>query len=263
MGPLTVLRYLLDRLGHSDQHRLLLTWDDVKGWPDGLLESFIDATLLRKTSAANSVVCPGCDYACPMEVIRDTDAASGNTRTFIVCDRRDDVGYVGLEEQVLQQWQMTGRQLARFLVHELQLAHPLAPAKDRSIPLGWMGGKRGPRMIFLSVVGTPCILIGGHEVPVHEVIEWEAGRLGIALDAMQLVVDQPDEAKRERYVGSTARREARKLDTRDRHLRWRKEYLRLKRENPGWSDEAIAAAIAEADPRPKKPKAATIRRYMK
>ena len=198
-----------------------------------------------------------------MEVIRDTDAASGNTRTFIVCDRRNDVGYVGLEEQVLQQWQMTGRQLARFLVHELELAHPLEPAKDPSMPLGWMGGKRGPRMIFLSLVGTPRILIGGHEVPLLDIIEWEAGRLGIASEAMQLVVDQLGEAEHQRYVASTARREVRKLETRDRHLGWRKDYRRLKRENPSWSDEAIAAAIAEADPRPKKPKAATIRRYMK
>jgi len=129
---------LLDRLGHSDQHRLLLTWDDVKGWPDGLLESFIDATLLRKTSAANSVVCPGCDYACPMEVIRDTDAASGNTRTFIVCDRRDDVGYVGLEEQVLQQWQMTGGSSRAFWCMSFSLLTRLRPPKTDRFPwVGW------------------------------------------------------------------------------------------------------------------------------
>ena len=262
MTLLSVLRQLLDRLGHSDQNLLLLTWADVKAWPDGLLQSLIDATLLRKTSPANSLVCPGCDYACPMEVIRDTDAVTGNTRTFIVCDRRDDVGYVGLGEQVLQQWQMTGRQLARFLVRELDLAHPLAPAKGPLIALGSMRGKRGPRQIFLRLDGAPCILIGGHAIPALDVIEWEAGRLGIASEAMQLVVDLP-EAEQQRYVASTARREVRKLDTRDRHLGWRKEYRRLKRENPGWSDEAIAAAIAEADPRPKKPKAGTIRRYMK
>lgn len=198
-----------------------------------------------------------------MQVNRDTDTEAGNTRAFIVCDRRDDVGYVELGEQVLQQWQMTGRQLARFLVRELELAPPLATAKGSSIALGSMRGKRGPRQIFLSLDGAPCILTGGLAIPALDVIEWKAGRLGIASEAIQFVLDQPGEAEQQRYVASTARREARKLDTRDRRLGWRKEYRRLKRENPGWSDEAIAAAIAEADPRPKKPKAGTVRRYMK
>jgi hypothetical protein len=256
-----VLRHVLGRLCEIEQNVLLLTWDDVKAWPDGLLDGLIDAVLLRKTSPATSLVCRGCDHACPMEVMRDTDVNTGNSRSFIVCDRRDDVGYVSLGEQDLLRWQMTGKQLACFLARELNLAQQLAPTKGRTIALGSMNGKRGSRPIFLNLDGKPRITIGGHPILLDDVLEWRAGRLGIAAEDIQLVADQADEAGR--YVTSTARREARKLDTRDRHLGWQKAYRRLKGENPSWSDEAVAATIADADAGPKKPKAATVRRYMK
>jgi hypothetical protein len=69
------------------------------------------------------------------------------------------------------------------------------------------------------------------------------------------------EAK-DRYLPSTARREARKLDTQMQYQGWQKAYRALKRKRSGMSDVWYAQQIAKTD-NPNKRSADTIREHMK
>ena len=97
-------------------------------------------------------------------------------------------------------------------------------------------------------------------MPLDQLVFWNGAAIAVDRESFRLIADQRSKASR--HMRSNVRREARKLDTLGRHRRWQKEYRRLKQENPGWSDEAIAIFIAGSDPGPKR-MPGTIRRYMK
>ncbi len=65
-----------------------------------------------------------------------------------------------------------------------------------------------------------------------------------------------------RYTPKNARREARKLETHDLHLRWRKEYRALRLRRPEMSDVWYSEQIAKSEIAQGR-SAETIRKHMK
>lgn len=195
-----------------------------------------------------------------MNVHFESHPATGNSRAFIVCDRRDNMGLVALDGRDLHQWQLSRRQLATFLTKELLLTSSAACADTGAIALGWTSSKYGRRQVQLEFEPVPQISMDDHSIILDKLISWNGTALTVDRELFRLSADQRPQPVRR--PTSTARREARKLDTRDRHLRWQKAYMRLKQKHPEWSDEAIAAQISETDPGPKR-KPETVRRYMK
>jgi hypothetical protein len=258
--PAQLLRTLLATLGPNGRDPLLVTRSQIALWPPSLFNALLETTLFRPAGSAKIVVCPGCDHACAMNVNSDTHPETGNLRTFIVCDRRDDMGLIGLEPSELKQWQLSRSQLADFLVKNLSLA-PSGVSVDASvIALGWTTSKHGRRHVCLQFEGAPQLSIDSGIIPLDQLVFWDGTAIAVDHESFRLIANQRPQAAR--HGRSSARREARKLDTRDRHLRWQKKYRHLKQEHPGWSDEAIANFIAESDPEPKR-RPGTVRRYMK
>jgi len=258
--PAQLLRTLLAALGPTGRDRLLITRSEIALWPPSLLNALLETTLFRPAGSANIVVCPGCDHACAMNVNSDTHPQTGNSRSFIVCDRRDDMGFIGLDPCDLKQWQLSRRQLADFLVRNLSLTPTGVSVDARAIALGWTTSKHGRRHVCLQFEGTPQLSINNGTMPLDQLVFWNGTAIAVDHESFRLIADQRPKAAR--HVPSNVRREARKLDTLDRRQRWQKEYRRLKQEKPWWSDEAIAAFIADSDSEPKR-KPGTIRRYMK
>jgi hypothetical protein len=195
-----------------------------------------------------------------MNVYFETHPETGNSRAFIVCDRRDDIGPVGLDPTDLQQWHLSRRQLADFLVNGLSLTPSAASPDATAIDLGWTSTKHGRRQVRLQFERVPHVSLDDHTILLDELLSWNGKALTVDHELFRSIADQRPQAVRP--PRSTARREARKLDTRDRHLRWQTAYRHLKREHPQWSDEAIATVISESDPGPKR-RPTTVRRYMK
>ena len=185
-----------------------------------------------------------------MNVNSDTHPQTGNSRAFIVCDRRDDMGFIGLDPCDLKQWQLSRSQLADFLVRSLSLTPSGVSVDAPAIALGWTTSKHGRRHVCLQFEGTPQLSIDNGTIPLDQLVFWNGTAIAVDHESFRLIADQRPQAAR--HVRSNVRREARKLDTLDRHQRWQKEYRRLKQEKPWWSDEAIAAFIAESDPGPKR-----------
>lgn len=258
--PTQILRMLLAALGSNARDPLLIPRSQIVAWPPPFFDALVDASLLRPAGSARVVVCPECDCACPMNVYFETHPETGNSRAFIVCDRRDDIGPVGLDPTDLQQWHLSRRHLADFLIKELSLVPSAASADAAAIALGWTSSKYGRRPVRLQLEGAPQVSLDDHAILLDQLLCWTGAALTVDHEFFRLVADQRPQGAR--LPRSTARREARKLDTRDRHLRWQKAYKRLKQEHPQWSDEVIATLIAESDPGPKR-KPGTVRRYMK
>jgi hypothetical protein len=257
--PAQLLRSLLATLGPNGQDVLLVTRSETAHWPPSLFNALLETALIRPAGLANIVVCPGCDHACAMNVNSDTHPQTGNSRAFIVCDRRDDMGFIGLDPCDLKQWQLSRRQLADFLVRNLSLT-PIGVVDAPAIALGWTTSKHGRRHVCLQFEGTPQLSIDNGTIPLDQLVFWNGTSIAVDQETFRFIANQRPQATRP--ARSTARRDARKLDTLDRRRRWQKEYRRLKQEKPRWSDEAIAAFIADSDPEPKR-KPETIRRYMK
>jgi hypothetical protein len=258
--PAQVLRALLTALGPNGRDPLLVTRSETAHWPPSLFNALLETALIRPAGSANIVVCPGCDHACAMNVNSDTHPQTGNSRAFIVCDRRDDMGFIGLDPCDLKQWQLSRRQLADFLVRNLSLMPSSISVDAPVIPLGWTTSKHGRRHVCLQFEGAAQLSIDNGIIPLDQLVFWNGSAIAVDHETFRLIADQ--ESKASRHVRSNVRREARKLDTLDRRQRWQKQYRRLKQEKPWWSDEAIATFIAQSDPGPKR-MPGTIRRYMK
>jgi hypothetical protein len=258
--PTQLLKMLLAALASNGRDPVLIQRSQIIAWPPPFVHALVETSLLRPAGSAQVMVCPGCDDACPMHVYFETHPVTGNSRAFIVCDRRDDMGLVALDPSELRQWQISRRQLAHFLVRELSLTGEAVSADGPAIALGWASSKHGRRQVWLQFEAAPQVCLDNCNILVDQLITWNGSAIAVDQETFRLIADQRPQAPR--HPGNTARRDARKLDTRDRHLRWQKAYRRLKQEHPEWSDEAIAVLIAESDPGPKR-KPGTVRRYMK
>jgi hypothetical protein len=104
---------LLGRLQSFGRNSLLFGFDEVRDWPDGALPALIKAGLVAPTEPANTLICNGCEEACPMPV---HIVPGSHARAFISCDKRDDTSRVPVALEQLQQWQMSDAAVARALL---------------------------------------------------------------------------------------------------------------------------------------------------
>jgi hypothetical protein len=258
--PGQVLSTMLATLGPHGRDPVLIPRSQVVTWPPPFFDALLEASLLQPAGSAQVVVCPGCDHACPMNVHFDSHPGTGNSRAFVVCDRRDDIGFVDLDDRDLHQWQLSRHQLADFLAKQLSVVPSGTLADAGAITLGWATSKHGRRQVRLQFEPAPQLSLDDHKILLDQLVSWNGTALVVDHELFRLIADQRPVLTR--YSRSTARREARKLDTRDRHLRWQRTYLHHKQEHPEWSDEAIATLISQNDPGPKR-RPETVRRYMK
>lgn len=83
--------------------------EDTAAWPPGDLEEAVRIGLLERAAPATEVVCPGCEEACLEEVEFVPADKPGNTRAYIVCHRRDDIGRVNIPLATLARWSANKR----------------------------------------------------------------------------------------------------------------------------------------------------------
>lgn len=185
-------------------------------------------------------------------------------KAYVACDRRDDMGRIPIASPLLQQWQITEYQVARWIARTLELKGKSKKDKEPgTIHIGNAQGKK--KSGSLEWVGqTPISLkASGHFLPLIEVIYFKGNHLQIDQAAIIKMVDRlPPSETPGRYQPSEVKREARKLDTQTRHKDWQKAYRKLKREHPNKSDNWCALQI-DRMPIGKGFQSETIRKNMK
>jgi hypothetical protein len=261
MKAIDVLLELLGRVGACQDTAIFINNEELHQWPMAAVKAIKSQKLIVKTRPASSAICPGCESNCVMPV-HTLQASTGTQASFILCDRRSDINRVPIPTERLIQWQCNADLVCRFVASSLGLRPPArnADSKGRR-EIGIMKGDKRSQMLCLESSDTLMLVAGSSKIPLAEFIGFREGTY--ILDAAQIrqLADSSTTAD-DRYTRSTARREARKLDTQAVYESWQKEYRALRREKPGMSDVWYSQKIAKM-PVAKGLDAETIRKHMK
>lgn len=233
---------------------------ELRGWPERAVAAMKAQKLLVKARAAASTICPGCEQQCAMPVNVPSEG-SGRPDAFVVCDKRADIGRVPIPAEQLRQWRSDEEALCRFVADRLGLRRTsTALPVPELLNIGVARGTRRTQMVALRPAGEPSIVVAENLLPVSEVVVFERGSFGLDREAIVRLVDAASTTD-ERYTRTTARRDARKLDTQQIHEQWQRAYRKLRREHPGESDTWYSRKIAKSETG-KRYAAETIRKHM-
>jgi len=257
-----VLQELIQRLGSGGD--TTLASEQVREWPKGAIEVFQKAGWIKPTVAASIVECPRCEENCFMPVHVLPARNEQPARAYVACDRRDDMGRVKIPMSRLQQWQITEGQIAQWVSGALGLNGK--PEQDKAngvFTLGSLQGKKRVGSLEFDTAESVSLKASWHSLPLSEVVYFEGDHPCIDRAAIQDLVDLPPTSESsDRYQPSTARREARKLDTQAVYESWRKAYRELKKTRRGMSDVWYSQQVAKTDIANGRD-AETIRKHMK
>lgn len=257
-----VLQEILQRLGPEGD--TVLAWEQVRRWPKGAIEALLEAGWVAPIAAATMVECSGCEENC-FKPVRVLPARSGQpARAYVGCDEPPAMGRVKIHLSRLRQWQVTDAQLARWLTGALGLKGK--PERDQAsgvFTLGNLQGKKWLGALKFDPAPPVALKVSGHAIPLSEVVNFEGNHPIIDGASIQGMVDLPPVSEAAGHLqSSTARREARKLNTQAMHERWQKAYRGLKKKHRDKSDVWRSLQIAKTD-NPQGRSAETIRKHMK
>jgi len=240
---------------------VLIGWDEVSQWPEGLLKQFLKLGLVAKDVSAKSLTCAGCEHHCTMDALLTEDAK----RAFIVCDHpdvQDQMGRIQVPLERLQQWQVSAQQFAGFIARMLSLdTKPSYNKETASYKLGMLKGKEGRR--WISLFTRPLRLeIAGHFVPFGDMLFFDGGELVVDVDRVKSLVSASPASVGKTYTPNTNKQEARKAATQAMYQNWRDEYQALLLKHPDKTDAWLSTQIAKL-PIAHNKSAETIRKHMK
>ena len=242
MSPEAVLLDLGFRAGASPSREVRVEARELARWPREAVAALKSQKLLRKAQPARGTVCPGCGMQCAMPVERGT----GPTTPWVVCDKRSDINRVPVSTDRLAQWRTSTDTLGRFVADGLSLRWRGRRAEGgRVMELGIAAGGKTGRMLSLRFEGELALTAGSGRLALSEVLRYGEGgyRLGETRIRRWMEASATQEGP---IKASQVRREARKLDTQERHKTLQKAYRTLKREKPGMSDVWYARQIARS-----------------
>jgi hypothetical protein len=260
MTPLEALLELLERVGASRDAAALVSEEELSRWPVEAVLALQAHKLLARASPAASVVCPGCEQECIMPV-HTSPAGAGAAASFVVCDKRDDINRVAVSADRLRQWRCGTEAVGRFVVQSLGLRTGIQRKDAGRWELGLVTGKKRSQMVCLRANGALELVAGQNAVPLAELVRYGTKGYSVDSGAIRQLVDAAITGD-PRYTPKNARREARKLETHDLHVRWQKEYRALRLRRPEMSDVWFSQQIAKSKIAQGR-SAETIRKHMK
>jgi hypothetical protein len=241
----TTLVELIQRIATQDVD-YVISWDQAQDWPEGALSLFKQAGLIKPAPPAHSVECPGCEENCFMPVHVLPAESEGLARAYVVCDQKDYMGHINILLERLKQWQITAAQVANVLSGLLGMKGKPEKTETPGITkIGIIQGKKKSGWLELDATPPVFLRVSGHSIPLSDILYFKRRQLEIDRDAIVDLADRPPPKNQDRYQPSTARREARKLDTAERHESWRKEGRKLRKTHPDKSERWIAQYIGK------------------
>ena len=261
MTPLEALLELLERVGAGSGVAALISEAELNGWPAEAVRSLKSQKLLMKASPAASVVCPGCEQQCAMQV-HTVPAGLGKAALFVVCDKREDINRVPISAERLRQWRCGVEAVGRFVAQSLEMRpESQRKAADGLWELGLAKGKKRSQMVCLKANEELELVVGQNAVPLAGLVSFAAESYSVDCEAIRQLVDAASTSD-SRYTPRNAQREARKLKTQALRESWRKAYRTLKQRRPGMSDVWYSREIAKTEVA-QGSRAETIRKHLK
>ena len=244
MTPQAALVELLGRIGARQGESVTVSTEELNQWPAEAVGALKMQGLLRKARPAGSVVCPGCEEECSMPV-HTVRSASATVTSFVVCDKRSDINRVTIPATRLALWLCDNEAVCGFAASSLSLQRTsVQPSEVGILPIGMVRGHKRTQMLCLRVYGILELVAGGKALPLADVIGFENGRFTLDGVVVQQMVDTATTAD-PRHTPSTAKREARKIDTQAMYNTWKKAYRALLKKHPGKSKDWYSQQIAK------------------
>ncbi|OIQ76483.1 hypothetical protein GALL_418330 [mine drainage metagenome] len=242
------LHVVLERLGCADPAKgAFFPWDEVKNWPAGALDGLVANGLLQPAQPAATIECDGCEENCimPVTIYPAQDDKPG--RAFITCDKRDDIWRVAVDFRRMGQWRCNTHAVCKFIADSLGLRRSDKRTNSPGLfEIGTATGDKRSQMLCLQANGELILVVGHNAVPLAELIEYHDGAYLLDGAMIRQLVDAATTADN-RYTPSSAKREARKLDTQAMYGSWQKEYRALKKKRRNMSDVWYAKQIEKMD----------------
>jgi hypothetical protein len=192
MTPQAALTELLDCLDAQEGAAVHISNSVLQSWPAEAVATMKFARLLVNARPASSIVCPGCERVCAMQV--DVFPADGSRPpgASIFCDKPEEMGQLPLKLHSLERWKVTDELLAGALSRMLGFTTP--PRLDETGMRWTLGvlkdsGRRAD--VTLAVNEGVVFLVAAHKIPVAEVVDLNVN--GITLDRVELLklADKP------------------------------------------------------------------------
>ena len=260
MTPEAALVELLSRVGTLGGAAVTVNTEELSGWPSAAVAALKSQKLLRKARPAISVVCHDCEQECSMPV-HTLARADASVTSFVVCDKRSDTNRVAIPAARLAQWRCDAQAVCGFVVASLGLVQTtVQPSEDGLLPIGMARGNKRTQMLCLRVYGHLALVVGADAMPLADSLGFENGGFTLDHTVIRQLVDSATTAD-PRHTPSTAKREARKIDTQAMYAAWQKAYRALQKKHPDksdvWHSQQIAkTAIAQSR------NASTIKKHM-
>jgi len=111
MSP-KVLKLILKALDTCGE--AVFSREDIAAWPKGDFKEALRTELLERAAPAKEVVCPGCEEACLEDVVFVCNDRPEDTRAYVACGQRDDIGRVRIPLEMLDRWAVNRRQAEKL-----------------------------------------------------------------------------------------------------------------------------------------------------
>lgn len=168
---------------------------DMVHWQDGALEYFIEQEILKKIKPALEAECDGCEEKCVEKVEFVDGNKPSDTRAYIVCSLRDDMGpnEVGMEK--LERWKVNKDKLI-----ELGYYAEAAMKSDNQKP-----ARHSDDFRSVHWFGTDYSFTGQQAAAV-EILwkEWEHGTPEIGGHTLAVKIDSDSKRPRDIFKGNPA-----------------------------------------------------------
>ncbi len=244
MTPEAALIELLGRVGARLGESVTVSTEELSQWPSEAVAALKAQGLLLKARPAKSVVCPGCEQECSMPVHTLT-RANAPAASFVVCETRSDISRVPIPLARLALWRCDAQAVCGFITASLGLVQTtVQPYEDGLLPIGMARGNKRTQMLCLRVQGHLALVVGADAIPLTDAIGFEDGGFTVDQTVIGQMVDAATTAD-PRHTPSTAKREARKIDTQAMYASWQKAYRTLLKKSPGKSDVWYSQQIAK------------------
>lgn len=261
MTPFEVLIELVDRLGTFSGDAVLISEAELGRWPGEAVHALKSQRIIAKAKVAGSAVCPGCEEECVMPVIT-LPGGEGTARSFILCEQREDTNRVPVTLEHLLQWRCSLELMSGFVAGSLGLHRGrLQRNQAGMLEIGMVTGKKRAQMVCMEITDSLQVVVGQNKVDLAELVAFDEGKFSVSQRMIQRLVDSSNTAD-ERYTPSVVRRENRKLETKEIHDSWKKQFKFLSKKHPDMPDSWVAGKIAKM-PMGKNHSIETIRKNMK
>jgi hypothetical protein len=244
MTPESALIELLGRLGARLGESVTVSSDELSHWPAAAVSALKSQGLLLKARPAKSVVCPGCEQECsmPVNTLARTNAPASS---FVVCDKRSDINRVPIPTARLALWRCDAQTVCGFVASSLGLQPSTVQAIEAGLlPIGMVRGNKRNQMLCLRHHGHLSLVVGADTLPMADVVGFEGGSFTLDHAVILRMVDAATTAD-SRHTPSTAKREARKIDTQTMYANWQKAYRASRKNHPNKSDVWHSQQIAK------------------